>query len=83
MAVIQKSEEYIYKYEMVLKEREEEAKWKETRFQRFKNTQNVIQTLRTNLIRAAYPRGGEIATSLLGVKDKIENSRKDENFDTF
>jgi len=28
MAVIKKSEEYIYKYEMVLQEREEEAKWK-------------------------------------------------------
>ena len=46
---------YVYKYEQVLKEREEENKWKETRRNRFNNIKSIALELKKNLVKAAYP----------------------------
>ena len=59
---------YIYKYEQIVREREEEAKWQKTRHERFKTIINSTNELKQNLVRAAYPKGGEIAFRLLDVQ---------------
>ena len=69
---------YIYKYEQVLKEREEEGKWKQTRHNRFDSIIGITKELKKNLISAVYPRGGHIATKLLGM-DEIQDTRIDED----
>jgi hypothetical protein len=56
---------YLYKYEQIMRERDEEERWKKTRHDRFKNIINSNSELKRNLIRAAYPKGGEVAFRLL------------------
>jgi hypothetical protein len=53
-----KTEDYIERFEQVLKEREDEAIWMQTRHDRFANMQEIMTNLKDNLISAAYPRGG-------------------------
>lgn len=62
------------KYELILKEREEEKKFQNTRHERFQTMIGIVDSLKNNLISAAYPRGGgdhlKERDNVLGVKAK-------------
>ena len=86
LRALQLTENYIEKFEQVLREREEEERWQKTRHQRFENMKNLMDNLKSNLISAAYPRGGgeHLKSDILGVKkDAIPDSRALDKFRSF
>ena len=66
LKMFSKTNKYIAKYETILQEREEEEKRFKSRKKRFQTIQGVASELKETLIRAAYPRGGDIAYKLMG-----------------
>ena len=58
LRAVQKTDDYVERFEHILREREDEERWQKDRFGRFATMQSVMQNLKTNLITAAYPRGG-------------------------
>lgn len=81
LKMFSKTNKYIAKYETILQEREEEEKRFKSRKKRFQTIQGVASELKETLIRAAYPRGGDIAYKLMGDSKEIPDFRKDEAFD--
>lgn len=81
LKMFSKTNKYIAKYETILQEREEEEKRFKSRKERFQTIQGVVGELKETLIRAAYPRGGEVAYKLMGDSKEIPDFRKNETFD--
>ena len=88
MRVLQATDDYVEKYELILKEREEEKKFQATRHERFRTMMGIVDSLKDNLISAAYPRGGgdhlKEKDNVLGIKAKhVKDKRSEEQFTSF
>ena len=69
---------YIYRYELILKEREEDARWRQARQERFNSILDITHSIKQNLIRAVFPRGGEGMAHLFGERELEDFRAKDQ-----
>jgi len=67
--MIANTDNYLERYEHILKEWEDQEKWENARHKRFTNMLTIIQTLKHSLIKVAYPWGGEgkLRSGVLGI----------------